>query len=194
MNINDKTSYRNLLLILTVYFGLAISPAAGDDHNERRHGYQNDTDIFSHYLKKSDDGNELTGETAAWIFAVANITVVISLLSKGIIRFTPLAATLKEKIKKLNKFQKKYLMSFHYVLNSVSLIIAFVHFILSRCGTSILPELGLTLMAVIGFAGIFVKFRFSPKSIQRAVYRFHTNPMPFGFVLIMLFAGHIIVD
>ncbi len=178
---------------VTVYFCFTVSQGVADEHNERRHGYRHDRSIISDYLKKNE-GNELTGETAAWLFGIANLTVMISLLSKGTVKFTPLATHLKEKIKSLNKFQKKYLMFFHYVLNSIALIIAFVHFSLSRCAASFLPELGLALAAVIGVAGIFVKFKISPKSIRSAVYRLHTNPMPLGFVLMMLFAGHSIID
>jgi len=194
MNIHDNGAYRRLLLILSLYFCFTASIAAADEHNEKRHGYQHVGNIFSDYLKKGDEGNELTGEAAAWIFVIANITVVISLLFKGIVKFAPLRTTLKEKIKSLNKLQKKYLMLFHYVLNSIALIIAFAHFCLSRCSTSFLPEFGLALMAVIGVAGILVKFKISPKSIRKAVYRLHTDPIPSGFVLIILFVGHSIVD
>jgi hypothetical protein len=194
MNFHGDASYRNLLLILFIYFFFMVSAAVADNHNEKRHGHQHDRNIFSYDLKKGDKGNELTGEMAAWMFVIANITVVISLLFKGMVRFTPLGTTLKEKIKSLNRFQKKYLLRFHYFLNPVAMIIAFVHFSLSRCGTSFLPDLGLVLMAVIGVAGIFVKFKISPKSIQRAVYWLHTDPMPLGFGLIILVAGHSIID
>lgn len=194
MNIHHSASYRNLLLILSAYFLFTVSTAVADDHTENRHGDQHHKNIFSYDLKKGDKGNELTGEAAAWLFVIANITVAISLIFKGIVEFIPIRITLKETIKNLNKFQKKYLMLFHYVLNSIALIIAFAHFSLSRCGTSFLPELGLALMAVIGVAGIFVKFKISPKNIRSYVYRLHTNPMPIGFVLIILFVGHTIVD
>jgi hypothetical protein len=166
-----------------------------DDHIEKRHNkHQHDRKIFSYDHKKGDKGNELTGEVTAWLFVIANITVVISLLSKGIIGSTPLRKTLKEKIKSLNNFQKKYLMLLHYFLNPISLIIAFVHFSLSQCSRSFLPELGFILLVIFGVIGILLKFKISPKNIQRGVYQIHTNPIPLIFVLIILFVGHSIVD
>lgn len=192
MKIHDRKL--TVVILTAAVFCFTASLSGADDHNEKRHGYRHDRSIVSDYLKKGDEGNEFTGEAAAWLFVIANITVVISLLSKGIVKFTPLARTLKEKIKRFNRFQKKYLMFFHYVLNLTALTMAFVHFSLSRCAASFLPESGLALIAVIGVAGIFVKFKISPKSIRSAVYRLHTNPIPIGFILIILFAGHSLVD
>lgn len=189
MNIHDNTSRKALLLILSILLLFIVSIAVADDYHKNWHGHQKGINLFSY-----DKGNEFTGEVAALIFMIANITVLFSLLSKGTVRFIPVGATLKEKIKSLNKFQKKYLMPIHYFLNPVGFIIAFVHFFLSKCITSFLPEFGFGLMAIIGVAGIFVKFKISPKSIRRVVYWLHTNPMPLGFVLTVLFAGHIIVD
>jgi len=193
MTIRNTSSYINILIMLSIYVLFAVSPAAADEHVKNRHGYQHDSGIFSDH-KKADKGNEFTGESAAWVFVIANITVVLSLLSKMLIKFIPPGIALKEKIRAWNNFQKKYLMFFHYVLNPISLIIAFVHFNLSQCRTSSLPESGLALMTILAIIGISVKFGISPKSIRRTVCQFHTNPLPIIFVLIILFAGHSLVD
>ena len=142
MTIRNTSSYINILIMLSIYVLFAVSPAAADEHVKNRHGYQHDSGIFSDH-KKADKGNEFTGESAAWVFVIANITVVLSLLSKMLIKFIPPGIALKEKIRAWNNFQKKYLMFFHYVLNPISLIIAFVHFNLSQCRTSSLPESGI---------------------------------------------------
>ena len=194
MNIHNNALYRNLLLIVSFYFFFTLPVAFADDHNEKRREHQHDRNIFSYDHKTDDEGDELTGEATAWILVIANITVLIGLLSRGIVRFAPLRTTLKEKIKRFNKFQKKYLMLLHYFLNTIALVIAYVHFNLSRCGSNFLPELGLVLMTIIGVTGISAKFKISPKSIRSAVYRLHTNSMLFGFVLIILIVGHSIVD
>ncbi len=193
MSIRNTSLYRNILIILSFYVLFAVPPAAADDHVKNRHGYQHDSGIFSDH-RKGDNGNEFTGESAAWVFVIANITVVLSLLSKVLIKFIPLGTALKEKIRAWNNFQKKYLMFFHYILNPISLIIAFVHFSLSQCRTSSLPEWGLALMTILAVIGISVKFRISPKSIRRTVCQLHTNPLPVVVVLIILFAGHSLVD
>ncbi|MBF0376122.1 MAG: hypothetical protein HQK72_01445 [Desulfamplus sp.] len=209
----SNVNLKKMSLIVPMVFILSIiiltaSMAFADEHfRERRHSKNDENrqehkedeieqheNILSSLYKREDKGNESTGEAATWLFVVANITVLISLLSKGIVRFMPLEITVTEKIKSFNKFQKKYLMFFHYLLNPIALIIAFVHFGLSCCVTTFLPELSLALMAAIGIAGILLKLKVSPKSIRKAVYWFHTNPMPIGFALSILVVGHTIVD
>ncbi|MEJ2658303.1 MAG: hypothetical protein P8012_14100, partial [Desulfobacterales bacterium] len=86
-----------------------------DDHNRRR-------------IKKDDEGNETTGQTAAWLLVAANLTASLSILIKGTNRLLPLSSQMKSSLKNFNHLQKKHLMRFHYVLNPAALGIAFFHF------------------------------------------------------------------
>jgi hypothetical protein len=196
MKINFTSSTRYLIKILSVYFLFILSFAFADDHNEDRHERINSSEFLSDHKKdhNEDTGNELTGKTTALIFVIANFSALLSLLSKGIIKFSPLKKSIKEKILVLNMIQKKHLSVLHYILNPIALIIASVHLILSQCLSTILPELGLALMFTIGVTGISVKFKISPKKIRNTIYRFHTNPIAFGFIVIILSIGHMIID
>ena len=152
-----------------------------DDHNRRQ-------------VKKDDEGNETTGQTAAWLLAAANLTVAFSILMKGASRFLPLDPQTKSSFKSFNQLQKKHLMRFHYVLNPVALGIAFFHFLLSSCRSSPLPEWGLILVTMMVFLGLILKFKVSPKGMRKSVYRLHTTSASFLIMILLLVVGHLIVD
>jgi len=59
--------------------------------------------------KRKDDGNEATGQTAAWMFAVANFSVLLSILIKLVTRFVPLTLHMNAQVTEFNHVQKKYL-------------------------------------------------------------------------------------
>ncbi|MBU0988233.1 MAG: hypothetical protein KKH68_13380 [Proteobacteria bacterium] len=143
---------------------------------------------------KDDEGNETTGQTAAWLLAAANFTVAFSILIKGASRFLPLDPQAKNSFKSFNQFQKKHLMRFHYVLNPLALAIAFFHFLLSSCSSSPLPEWGLIMVTVMVFLGLILKFKLSPKSMRKIVYRLHTTSATFLIMIVLLVVGHLIVD
>jgi uncharacterized membrane protein YidH (DUF202 family) len=42
--------------------------------------------------------------------------------------------------------------------------------------------------------GLMVKFRVSPKSMRRGVYRVHTSSAVFSAVILVLVVGHLMVD
>ena len=167
------------------------------DHDDRGririhkdHDYENRKQI----QKREDDGNETTGETAAWIFAVANFTVVLSILIKWITRFVPLTSQVKDQVNKFNNVQKKHLKRFHYWLNPIAFTIVVFHWLLSHCNSSSLPELGLCLVLLsVGF-GLILKFKISPVSIRKTLYRIHTNPILLLAIVSVLLIGHSIVD
>jgi hypothetical protein len=152
-----------------------------DDHNRRR-------------VEKDDEGNETTGQTAALLLAAANLTVVVSILMKGASRLLPLDPQTKSSFKNFNKLQKKHLMRFHYVLNPVALGIAFFHFLLSSCRSSPLPEWGLIMVTVMVFLGLILKFKVSTKGMRKFVYRIHTASATPLIMILLLVAGHLIVD
>lgn len=181
-----------LLLISSIHFLACLPDAIADDHGHKAkhsgwHGFSISGD-------GKDKGNEFTGETTAWIFAAANLPVLLNLLFKALIRRSSLSESVRDRLKRFNQAQKRYLMPFHYLLNPLAVIVALIHFSLSICRSSALPEWGLAAMAVMAVIGMMVKFKVTPKSIRKTVYQIHTNPLPVGFLVVILLIGHGMVD
>jgi hypothetical protein len=182
-------------LISGALFFLCCAPSAiadDDDHRYKKRNKDIDT-AFNHV--KNEDKNEVTGQTAAWMLAAANLNVLISLLIRGT-RFAALPAQINDRLKRFNQIQKKFLLPVHYVLNPLALGMAFIHFLsaTSACRASGLPEWGLVLMALITGIGIMVKFKVFPKNLRKSTYRIHTNPIPITLLLAILLIGHAVVD
>jgi membrane protein YdbS with pleckstrin-like domain len=116
------------------------------------------------------------------------------MLSRGLASRPQWSSKTKERIRRLNQIQKKGLMRFHYWLNPLGLLLAAIHFSLSTCRSSSLPEWGLGGAVALVLIGSVIRFKLSPKSLRKAVYRIHTSPLSIGLVLIVLLIGHSIVD
>ena len=122
-----KNNRINLLLILIPLL-LIMSQflpcvADADDHKRRGRGdkqYEN-RDHTGRRIEKENDGNEITGQTAAWLLVAANFTVVLSILMKGLIRHYSFELKTISSIKRFDQLQKRHLMRFHNVLNPVAL-------------------------------------------------------------------------
>jgi hypothetical protein len=188
-----------ILSIVQIFPDLVIA----DDHKTNKRHYKqyennrehhDDGDQKKQRVQKDDEGNETTGQTAAWLLVAANLSVALSILIKGGSRFLPLNSQIKDSIKRFNQLQKKHLMRFHYVLNPIALCVAFFHFLLSSCRSSPLPEWGLVLVTMMVFFGLLLKFKVSPKGMRKFVYRFHTTPATFLIMILLLVVGHQIVD
>lgn len=182
-----------LLLAIFTFFICVGEIYANDDHSYR-HRKQGRKHLSLLSYDKDDKGNEFTGQAAAWIFVAGNITIAVSLILKTFVRFFPLENGTRNRIKIFNKFQKKYLRNFHYFLNPLAVILALVHFSLSSCRSSALPEWGLVATLILVLIGVVIKIKLTPKSIRRVVYNIHTSPLPFGIIVIVLLIGHGIVD
>ncbi|HBZ55598.1 MAG TPA: hypothetical protein DEO88_09345 [Syntrophobacteraceae bacterium] len=182
-------------LLLAGFLVLAsVSIASADhDHKAWQKGWGKDSFSLGKH-RGGDKGNEFTGQTAGWIFAAANLPVALSLLLKGAASFVPLAPESRDSLKRFNQRQKKHLMRFHYILNPVAAIMALVHFSLSSCRSSALPEWGLVGTASLVLLGMAMKFKISPVRMRKTVYQIHTNPISAGLVLTVLLIGHSIVD
>jgi hypothetical protein len=144
--------------------------------------------------EKTNEGNEITGQTTAWLFGLANLTVVLSLLIKGTIRLFPLPSPAQQSLKKINRFQKKHLMKIHYYLNPMALGMAFIHFALSSCPLSPLPELGLLFISLLLVLGIILKITGSPKMMKRFAYKVHTHPIISMIWVSLILTGHLMID
>jgi len=188
-----------LLLICLVFCSLLVPIYQGqaDDHKESKHQGKKTEE---HRLtkedqgKKGDQGNETTGEMAAWIFGIANFPVALSIILKTCAKFIPPGMNLKEPITRFNRQQKKYLMKLHYWLNPIALSIALTHFLLSACKSTAMPEWGLVIMLATGLLGLMMKFKWSPASMRQRVYKLHTSPVLLIAAISILLIGHTIVD
>jgi len=187
------------LLILQVPPSLlpADDDKTGNKHqnqHEIREEHNTHDDHSGGQVEKDAKGNEVTGQIAAWLLVSANLTVVFSIITKGANRFFPLKPQTKSLIKAFNQAQKKYLMRFHFVLNPLAFGVATVHFMLSSCRSSPFPEGGFFLVTAMVVLGLMLKFRASPKSMRRGVYRVHTSSAAFPAVILVLVVGHLMVD
>jgi hypothetical protein len=176
---------------------LADDHKTGNKHqNQReiREEHNNHDDHNGGQVEKGAEGNEATGQIAAWLLVSANLTVLFSIITKGANRFFPLQPKTKSSIKTLNQFQKKYLMRFHFLLNPVALCLAFFHFLLSSCRTPPLPEWGLLLVTMMVALGLVLKFKVAPGWMRRGVYRLHTTPATSLIMILLLVVGHLVSD
>ncbi len=177
-----------LLVILSLFAGLY----ADDDHI--RHTTKNVTISGALLHPEKDKGNEATGEVAALLFAIANITIAISLASKAALKLSVLSTHTKERIKRINQTQKRFGMPFHYLINPLAIVLASVHFFLSYCRSTFLPEWGLFVVACLALIGLLIKFRIAPRAIRKWTYLVHTSPLVSASLLLMLIVGHSIMD
>ena len=194
-----------LVLIPLMLFVFQFSPnvVAADDHKKSESGDMRYESREEHYdsryrkgrqLEKDDDGNEVTGQTAAWLLVAANFTVVLSILVNSLSRYFSFEQKTINTIKRFNQIQKRHLMRFHYVLNPVALGVAWIHFLLSSCRRSPLPEWGLICLGGMVILGFAVKFRLAPKIIKRLVHRLHTGLALISVMVILIVTGHMLVD
>ena len=195
----------HIILISLVLLILQVLPSLllADDHrignkhldrHEIRKEHNNSVHNSGGQLEKGPEGNETTGQIAAWLLVSANLTVLFSIITKGANRFLPLKPQTKNSIKAFNQLQKKYLMGFHFLLNPIALCVAFFHFLLSSCRSSPLPEWGLLLVAMMVALGLVLKFKVAPGWVRRVVYRLHTTPATSSMMILLLVVGHLVSD
>jgi hypothetical protein len=186
-----------LPFLLIFVFVVQATPVFADGTGKGVRGFKGHESHEGYYLGGSDfqggaeekKGNEATGVTAAILLVVANVTVLISLILKGVNRLFSLRAETKNSISGFNNAQKKWLRKLHYILNPIAISIAMVHFFLSTC-RSILPDLGLLLFIVVGVLGIISKFHLSPLGMHKAVYGVHCSSIIFIGLIILMAIGH----
>jgi hypothetical protein len=139
--------------------------------------------------RRGEEGNGATGGIAALLLVLANATVLISLILKGINKFFPVSPETKTSISGFNKKQKRYLRGLHYILNPIAICVAVVHYHLSSC-RSILPDMALILFLVIALLGFLIKFKLSPARIHKSVYGLHCSSVTFFALVLLLAIGH----
>lgn len=190
-----KITVLSLIILCVIGFG-AFFAAAGmaDDEEEFENHFEQEDQHRIPFSETDNGGDETSGQIAAWLLLVANLPVVLSLLIKGTNRFAPLRTELKKLLTDINRMQKSFLMWLHYYLNLAILGIALWHWLSSQCKSSVLPELGLMIMATVIFLGFIVKFKLCPKAVRKHAYQIHTQPVIFFAMFLVLTVGHLSVD
>jgi hypothetical protein len=182
-----------LACLTGLVYWLVPSGMADDGHAGKGHSVRKSP----HHIANSesdDEGNETTGQIAAWLLAGANLTVALSIVIRWANRFSPLWPAAKGFLSSFNRLQKKHLLRVHYYLNPVIMGVALWHWFESRCQSTSLPEWGLFLMVVAMATGILVKFKLCPGGLRKYIYQMHTQPLFFITLILMLTVGHTIVD
>ena len=143
---------------------------------------------------QTNTGNEFTGEATAWLFGASGIPVVVDLMARAVTRYIPIGGTAKSIIRRINTFQKKYLMPLHTYLSILAFGLGLLHLVLSSCIANPFPELGLILTGILIISGLLIKWKAVPPLFYKAFYKFHASLMVTGVLLAILVAGHAVMD
>jgi hypothetical protein len=186
---------------LLVAVSLSATPfCMADDHKQSGKYYDKHRDrkgdgvLGGLFRREHDEGNETTGQMVAWSLAAANLTVVLSIIIRGLRKFAPLGPETKSTLSRFNSMQKKYLMRFHYLLNPVILAVAIIHWTLSKCKSTALPEWGLLAMGAMVLLGIILKFKLFSKDLLLNIYKIHTHAVILILMISLLLIGHLSMD
>lgn len=184
------------MIVAAVLLAGSLSAASllADGHRRGGRHFDDDERHIRSSPGKGNEGNETTGQVAAWLLAAVNLTVALSVLIKWTIRFTSPGSGFKKGLMQFNRRQKKLLMPLHYWLNPLILTIVLWHWLMSRCKSTALPEWGLLMMVVLMGLGILLKFKWGPKSLRKGAYHIHTQPFILIALITVLTIGHLIVD
>lgn len=183
-----------VIILSTSSLSLANDHKESKKHSQKYEHHNGDQGFTRIFGGGHDEGNETTGQIAAWSLGAVNLTIAISLLIRGMKRFVPLTPELKNSIIQFNHFQKRYLMRFHYYLNPVFVSIAILHWSLSKCESTALTEWSLFAMCLMATLGIALKFKLVPKTSLRNVHKLHTQPVIFLSLICLLVIGHLVMD
>jgi hypothetical protein len=202
------TAWKCLLLFGGILIGLFILMAAGmgllvllldeageDGINIAELNYQLP---FSFPLRGGleNEGNEFTGQTSGWLFGIACLPVIFSLIARLISRRVSLHPRLKGLLEWFTSMNKKYFMPFHTYLSILALVVATVHLLISSCPNP-LPEWGLIIAGILVATGLIIKLRIASKvspKLLKGIYQFHASLVVTGILISVLLAGHVFMD
>jgi hypothetical protein len=143
---------------------------------------------------QKSSGNEFTGDATALLFGMSSVPITIDLISRSVIRYTPVSEKLKGFIRSANNKQRKYLMPLHTYLNILALGFGILHLTLSTCSANPFPEWGLILSGLLVGTGLLFKWKVIPTKFRVSIYRFHTSLLVTGVLLAILLVGHSIMS
>jgi hypothetical protein len=143
---------------------------------------------------RNNTGNEFTGEATAWFFGLASVPVFADLTSRLVTRYMSVGGTVKSFLRHANSLQKKHLMPLHTWFSVAALGLGILHLTLSSCIANPFPELGLILTGILVITGLLFKCRAVPGIFRKILYKFHASLIVSGVLLVILFAGHAVMD
>jgi hypothetical protein len=176
-----------LLLFLPLFMSTLMVPLLAHPDEESHHRELRNSG------KPDHEGGE-AGGLAGFLFGIANLPVVLSMLLKTSARMLPSGMGLRDRISNINLRQKKYLMKLHYWVNPLAFGIAIAHFWSSECRSTAMPELGMGAMLIVSILGIMMTLKLSPPSMRRVVFKLHTSPIITILVFSSLLIGHSVID
>lgn len=196
------TRWISIFLAVLVFQLLPVLAMAHDAEERGHHslGQENrrerrvHSDHFELEAEEGEKGNEVTGQAAAWLFVLANLKVAISIFAKFVNRFFGSESQVRSSVIGLSRFLNNHLGKLHYILNPIALVIAFLHFLLSSCRSTSLPEWGLLLVATMALLGLTLRLKVPFIWMRKVAYRVHTGSVTFLVVLIVLAGGHLMID
>jgi hypothetical protein len=182
----------SLFIILACCLALtAVAPIYADERGESRHHSGRG---YAQTAEREDSVGGASGQIAAWLFGIANFPIVLSLLLKACRKVMRQNSNLQETIGQINRRQKRYLMKLHYWLNPVAVGVAIIHFLSTKCEATAIPEIGLGVLLLVCILGIMVTLQWSPASMKKAIFRFHTSPILMMASISILLIGHSLID
>jgi hypothetical protein len=189
----DSRPRKTGIIIVSICFLIwtAIALSYTDEHRESRPHYGRG---YEPAEGRAEGAAGASGQIAAWLLGIANFPVVLSILLKTCGKVIPQRSSLKEAVGQMNRRQKRYLMKLHYWLNPVAVGVAIIHFLSTKCEATTIPEIGLGVMLLVCILGAMVTFRWSPASIRKTIFRFHTSPISLLAGISILLIGHSMVD
>jgi len=195
LNIKKLTITVFLLSCLLGFGWLLAGTAAADDHRENKKHFGREGLDGLPALKECDKkSNETAGQIAAWLLAIANLPVAVSISTRWGKRSAHVRPNYKKILTDLNRFQKKHLMGLHYYLNPAAGVVALWHWLTSCCRSTALPEWGLLILIIMITLGIILKWKFCPKPFQKTIYQIHTQPAIFIAMILVLTIGHGVIN
>lgn len=197
ISITMKRINRPAILVLVssmlffIFFSSLSMAYAGNRGNGSFRGYEYSENAFNPG-ERGGRGDGATGALAGFLLVLANLTVFLSLILKGINRLFVLNQETKDSIREFNQAQKKYLRGLHYYLNPIAIGVAILHFHLSTC-RSILPDASLFIFIGLGILGLILKYKLAPIAVNKIVYNLHCSWVPFFGVILLLMMGHAMI-
>jgi hypothetical protein len=168
----------------------AVSISADEPINSNHHKGKG----YERYDERDEGLGGASGQIAAWLLGIANFPIGLSILLKTSSKLLSQNNNLKKTIDRINHQQKIYLMRLHYWLNPIAAIAAILHFFFAKCETTVMPEIGLAAMLLVCILGIMLTFKWSPTSIRKVIFQFHTSSIALFAIIAILFIGHSMVD
>lgn len=156
-----------------------------NDHNASKDRHGDDVEKY---------GGEEAGVVAAIIFIAANLTVLVSVTRRLIVKYFNKPLWLIKKIITFDITQKQYLLTFHYYLNIIGIIVVAWHWNGVKCDKSVLPEVGLIALMSLAVLGFIAKYKVLGVWLQGMAKKIHTQPLITIGIIAVLAVGHVFAD